>query len=88
MATISVSRCAGGNHIVLTVTETWGTHLIHASAQDIMAAAKLRGDSDLLEDVKKVVKQSGASTPNQIKSAIEGATYTDTDNNPAARDVG
>lgn len=87
MATVTVTRCAGGNHVHLTVTEAWGTHVIHGTPAQLLAAAKLRSDSDLLEDIKKAVKDAGAVTANQIKNAIEAATFTDTANDPAARDV-
>jgi hypothetical protein len=86
MATIAITRCPGGNHVFLTVTEAWGTHVIHVDAAAIREDARVRGDRDLVEDVKKVVKQSGANTANQIKNAIEGASFIDTDNVPSARD--
>ena len=87
MAKVTVTRCAGGNHIHMTVQEAWGTHVIHGEAKDLLASARRRSDSDLLEDIRKTIRDASATTPAQMKAAIEAATFTDTTNDLSARDV-
>ena len=69
-----LSRCAGGNHIDLTITVGAQARTIHLLQSDLTLEPDELRDA-VITRVRSAVKESGATTAAEVKAAIEGQTY-------------
>ena len=77
--TIGISACSGGNHITATIKkDNVAVNQLLYTKQAIMDG--IVPDKGTLEDVviwlmRNAIKKAGATTPAQMKAAVEAATW-------------
>ena len=70
----NLSRCAGGNHITVTVTTTQGSFPLRFTSEEL-ADLEISDRAELREAVarrmRSAVLEADARTPAQIRAAVE-----------------
>jgi len=75
--TVAVNNaCTGGNHLHCTLTIGGNTYPLTLSREDLLVDyTREEAEQAVIARLRSRVKESSASTFNQIKTALEGQTF-------------
>ena len=80
MARVTMTQCAGGGHITLTVEERGGSqHVIQTDRETLLGSPDVSVDRDeqLLRETKATILQAGAVTFEDAKVAVDAKEFSD-----------